>query len=1343
MLTTNHSFCPTIYLCLAISIFISEVFLIGYQADTKKEIYEEFPQLLRITEQSRKVHLISELVRNGYRLEVEEYFDLNSWSQLIHFRWHDEYIQAENGNIKSLTPNKITVLVLNHDIQGRKILIQYDPFKCDQRIIYPEGVPTGSGESSDSQDWRSSVRSDLSQEDDQSINSRQRHEETIKTILSLSPNSPYLTKINLEDTKDQVWVFGITAAWLKAQFPLENSRLELKTKKSNGQSVKVSDVWELNSSIANLNMTYYLNGLSLNSNTKESAKTNAEYELVQLIQIQDHHLADDITIFDYVNIVAVNLGFNGISADDLFKIPLGFNCASNPMLQGQVNYFESLFDPNGFSVASKMLQLEIIATKFKGLRETRFYSTTDIKTVSFASSRHPVNPGKSLVMFHIHEDKYKTIRDYSARISYTIHYKSIYCYVNKLLQSTKYLPNHTLDPIEVFFNNGITLTMSVQILEYLFNSSRGDENEMRFINQKSVNSKKDELTFESRLPQSLEYLLNIIDSAGRSMEKSINIERVYEQTYMESKERYKISRNVKAPLKLSHIIMLVYNPERTHRLAQLRINVIKVRAPMSLTRQAHVFDISSCFKAEGKFMELEVVYPMSENLIDYFGSRGHELIERFYSLSFDWLTLKLETNIEEYNEEQTLQKKRFDLSFNFLRVPKVEAKFTPNNEFEIKLKLIERPSPINLFDQLESSTFLGDQEEELLLVVSAEQCAQYCDYLNCKMFAFDRLIFECKLSFKTIVLNTEDSDTDDSSSGNEISLIRVMHKNSSKLYVKPKKDANDLEEVSLAEIVSYIEHHQSEYNDKSLDSDNEIKYDARTKREVSIDKSPIMAFSYTDRSRGEYAPPVKKLLVPLSIKMSNIPMSLDVGLEYQAVKVANAFKKTISSKRYQIETLSPEGSSKIPKDEQIYVDKLNSVYYTIKKLDFVNIDDCAQFCYNIEDTNTRFGGQQTCNAFSYCSFEKQCDLMIKTDFDYLKSVSIFDIKPEVATIINSLDDLVKESSDCNIKLRNYLSGYQGPISLPENVFGYASTENVEFGLEYEWLRVFKSESGIEGETDPEKCARECLKLSKLGKMCLAFDYCESSEPKPAGTYNSMFGDSCHLFLVLNHDKTDRSKIVKEISKTRYELTRLKSKKDQTVRKSTIHTCQRFLTSHLSEFGHLKHRKLSSLLKDKLESAGDLMERINLDSCALECSIRGSDCQAFEYCLNFDTKDNYVAKKCSLFGGRRKDLTSDELEMSDSSLTEPSKECQLYLRNQIESIYDLMKLDSSEEDRKRGGAMSVITEHKGLIIIFSIFYITATIFIIIYVKSKAVRELAFRERFSNSILYFREKFSRRN
>lgn len=1344
MFSLHQGFHYMVHLCLAISIIIAGFCFVRYQADTNNEIDEEFPQLLRVTERSKNIHLVSELVRNGHRLQVEEYLDLSSWNQLIQFKWHDEHIQAENGNMRSLTPNRITALIINQDKLGRKILIQYEPFKCDQRILYPEGVPNESGKSTDDPNWRSLMEFSLSQRaDDMSVSSKQRHLKTIETILSTSSNSPYFTKINLEDTKIQAWVFGISAAWLKAQFPFKGSRLNLKTRKSNGRDVKVSDIWQLDSDRANLNITYYLNGLSLNNSIKRDLRSNADYELVQMIEIQEFHLANDITIFDYINIVVVNLDFNRKSVANLFEFPLGFNCASNPMLQEQVNYFENLFDTNGFAAASKMLQLELIATKFKGIQDSRFYSSADIKTVSFATSQHPINPSKSLVMFHIHEDKYKSIRDYNTRISYTIHFKSIYCYINKLHQSSESRPNHTSDPIEVYFSNGITFTMSVQILAYLFNSTRDDENEMRFLNQISIAANKDELTFESRVPQSLEYLLNIIDSAGRSMEKSINIVRVYEQSYVDSKEMYKIRR--KGPLKLSRILLLVFNQQRTQRLAKLQINVIKIQTPMSLTRRAHHFDISSCFKSEEKSMELAVVYPMSENLINYFGSRGHELIEEFYSLPFSWLTAKLKTNAQEYNEEQALQKKRFDLSLNFLRVSKVVVKFTPNGELELKMKIIDRPSSINLFDDLESSTFLGDPEEEVLLVESAEQCAQFCDYLNCKMFTFDRLIFECKLSFRTLDLSKKKGENDSSSEIETRDSIKIVHKSSSKLYVKPEKDIHELEEVSLAEIVSYVEHHESENVEKLLDSDYEMSYETpetRIKREISIDKSPIMAFRYTDRSGGDYSPPVRRLLVPIDIHMSNIPISLDVGQEFQKVKVANAFKTTIQSKRYQTKSLLPSMNSKTPPDEQTYVDRLNSAYYTIKRLNFIHIDNCALLCYNIEDSNINSGGQQTCNAFSYCSFEKQCDLLIKTNFGYLQSaISIIDINNEEALNINSLDELIKDGSDCNIKVRNYLSGYQGPISLPENVFGYASTENFEFGLEYEWLRVFKSESSKKEEPNPEKCAMECLKLSKLGKMCLGFDYCLSNNPKPAGSNKEMFGESCHLFLVLNYDKTDRSKIVKEISKTRYQLTRLKSKKDRSITNSTVHNCQRFLTSHLSEYNHIKHRKMSLQLKDKLESPGDSMEQINLDTCALECSIRGSGCQAFEYCLNFDIKNNNVIRKCSLFGGIRRDLKFDELAMPNSSLTEPSKECQIYLRNQIESLYELLKLDSSEEnDGNSGDDMSFIAEHIGLITIFSVLYITATILIIVYVKSKKVREFAFRERFSNLLLYLREKFS---
>lgn len=1332
-----------IYLCFPIfvlaSITIAEISTTDDKVFVNRRIIEEFPNLLRIAEQSKKVHLVSELVRNGHRLQIEEFLDLSSWNQLIQFKWHDDHTQAENSNSKSLVANKITVLIINELEGGKKILIQYEPFKCDQKIFYQEGVSTNTGKSSSVSDWRSLMQFSLSQkEDDESIDSKQRHMKTIDTIMSTSPDSPYLTRIPLEDTKNRVWVFGISAVWLKAQFPFEKSQLSLKTRIRDGQLVKLSDIWQLNSKKENLNITYYLDGLSFNDKFKNKQNTNAVYELVQLIEVQDFYLANDVTIFDYINIAAIDFNFDGKSADSLFEVPSGFNCASNPTLQERSNYFENLFD-HDFSSSSKMLELELIATKFKGLQDTRFYSSTDIKTVTFATSKHPMNPSKSLVMFHIHEDKYKTIRDYSTRISYTIHFKSIYCFVNKLHKPSKSSPINTEDPTEVYFNNGITLALSVRILEYLFNSTRADDNEMRFINQISISPNKDELTFESRLPENLEYSVNLINSAGRSMEKSISVERVYEQTYFESKEIYKMRR--KGLLKLSRIILLVYNQERTQKLAQLRINVIKVQAPMSYTRRAQVFDISGCYKPEEQSMELTVKYPISESSINYFSLRGHELVEEFYMLPLNWLTLKLNTNKDVYDEQRTLQKKRLDLSLNFLRVSKVQAKFVSSNELELYLKMIDRPSPLYLFDEFECSTFSGDQEEEILSVGSPEECAQFCDYLNCRMFAFDRMIFECKLSLKIPELNEQSSEI--KSSGRDEAAASIVHKSSSKLFVRPSMDINELGEVSLAEIVSYIQHYNGATNPETLDVDYELSYETsetRTKREVSIDKSPIMSFKYTDKSAGDFAPPVRRLLVPSSIEISNIPISLDVGQEFQRVKVASAFKTTLSSKKYQIEQLSQsKDTSNKRQDEQTYISKLNSAYFTLRKLSSVEIDACAMLCYNIEDWNIRSGGEQTCTAFSYCSFAKQCHLLIKTDFDYLSSsTSVIDIKQESAPEIHSLDDLVKEESDCSIKLRNSLSGYQGPISLPENVFGYASTENINFGLEYEWLRVFKMESSQKEEPEPEKCARECLKLSKSGKLCLAFDYCNSNNPKPAGQSEEVFGNSCHLFLVLNYDKTDRSKIVNEISKTRYQLTRLKSKKDLSIKNSTIHSCQRFLTSHLSEYNQMRHRKLSLQVRDKLESPDIFVEKINLDSCALECSIRGKDCQAFEYCLNYDTKSNSVARKCSLFGTRKRGTSFDEREVPDSSLTEPNKECQVYLRSDKDSLFDLLKFNSLEEDKDDN--MSIIADHKSLIISFSALYITAIVLIIVYVKSRRVREFAYRERFSDLLLYFRERFS---
>lgn len=1304
---------------------------------------EEFPHLLKVAEKSGKIHLISELVRNGRRLQLEEYLDLSSWSQLIQFKWHED-TSAGFMDARSLTTQRISALIMNQERDKRKVMMQYEPYKCFARVLEPLKEVTGAISS-----WRQLLESSLGQKvDDKSVSVRQRHTRTIETILSTATDNPYFAKVPLGDAEDQAWVFGVAGLWLKAQFPLKASQLGHKTRSSpSGAQVQVPDVWSVNSRELNLNVTYHLNGVLLNSKSKSS---NVAKELLYMVELSNFYKSSDkAAMFDYLNVVAVNLDFGGKPAENLFRIPVGYNCPSNPALTRPLYYFENMFYAD--SPSSKLVELELAATKLKGLLDTKLYSSTDIKSISVATTKHPASQTKSLVMFHTHEDKYKTIRDYNNMLSYTIHSRSIYCNIEKLQTSSANNPHHTLDPLEIYFNNGITLTLSVRILGYLFNSTQGDENEMRFLSQNSVSKEKLELVFESRVPQELEYLLAVLDASGRSMKQSITIVRVYEQLYVAPHvdgNLYKMKR--RGPMTLARIILLVYNQERNQKLAELKINLFKVESPLSFTRRAHIFDITNCYKPEEQSMQLTVTYPGSQFLRNEFESKSEELIEEFYSSPLDWWTVeKSNSNREERDLARMSNKKKLDMSLNFLRVPRVELVFNHEGDLELRFKLIDKPSPLHSFEELENSNFLDEEGEERLLVSSADECAQFCEFLHCKVFAYDRSIFECKLSHKRLDVRKQDNENNENN-------LKAVHRNSSKLYVMPTWRPDESWEASLAEIVSYIEH-SADDNDYLDNIDYEESFEtpeSRAKREVSIERAPVMSFRYTDRSGGEYSPPVRRLLIPSQIRMSNIPITLDVSQKFQTISVLSAFKTEASGKGYQNKVLSTP-AQKDPKmkhspmsDEHSYINRLDSAYYTLKELHFAEVEQCELMCYNIEDWDLNSGGEQTCVSFSYCSFAKHCSLLIKTDFDYsVRPVKGLRLEEEQNMAeIKSLDELVWEELDCSIKTRSHLSGYKGPIKLPDNVFGYASTNKEDFGLEYEWLRTYKIESSKQTEDAPEKCALQCLKQSKLGELCLAFDYCTSKNPTPVGQASTVYGESCHLFKVLNFRATDQSKVLKEITNMRYHLTRLKSNKDSSIKNATVHSCNRYLTSHLSEYNHIRHRKLTSSVRDKLKLTGEPLENVNINDCVSACSTRGAYCQAFEFCSSFDSKNMQVDRRCSLFSGGSQTIgaNSDDKEASELSLTEQSNECHIYLRSQMKSLPDLLEFKPANIQRCSTGDMSFIVEHRALIISFSIVYIAIVILTVAYIKSKWLRGIALnsRERCSNFVLYVRETCSRR-
>lgn len=120
---------------LGLSLWILYVLICGVGAESSGgakislEISKEFAHLVERASANNRIHLISEHVRNGQRLQVQEFLDLSSWNQLIQFKWFEG--NAQYTGAKGLKSHKINVLVLNNE--GSKILVQYEPYQCNSR----------------------------------------------------------------------------------------------------------------------------------------------------------------------------------------------------------------------------------------------------------------------------------------------------------------------------------------------------------------------------------------------------------------------------------------------------------------------------------------------------------------------------------------------------------------------------------------------------------------------------------------------------------------------------------------------------------------------------------------------------------------------------------------------------------------------------------------------------------------------------------------------------------------------------------------------------------------------------------------------------------------------------------------------------------------------------------------------------------------------------------------------------------------------------------------------------------------------------------------------------------
>lgn len=1218
---------------------------------------DEFSHLLSEISENKRVHIISEHFRLNKRLQIDEFLDLQTCNQFIQFRWHED--NDDLGPSKKLSYIIINELREN-ETKNQKLIWQYESYECKLNSYNLKN---------DHSNWEKALQSSLA------IKSRsyEAYVETIRTIMSTSDNSPYLALID----DGNKWVFGIAGLWLKAQYPGDK---ESRVAKSSNSNLNPSSSWELKLPRSNLNIRYYFNDLLLNHRKQAAGSRSSLLNMVELRETGNSH------VFDSINIIDVDFKFSDKLASNLFKLPIGFNCPTNPRLDElkEKLYFN---DFNEAQKMSKMINFEVMATRFSGSKTNGFYSESEIKTITMASSKHPLNSDLPLIMFGIVEDRCVYIRDFYHKLRYKMKFDSEHhhCEINKL-HTYDFKQQQAIDLIELNFNNAIMLHLNENILDYLLDHPN-KPSEWSYLNQFETTN---EHVFETEVAEAFDHLLTIYEASQsgvpRVMAKKMNLIRVYRKKSESSKL-----------IHLVRLILIVYDYNRHEKLAELRFNLIESMQPLSFANKAKLFDLTKCYnRSAAEQLELVISYPIEdeEDLIDFSSKRSHELMEAFYKSSLDYRDFQDKRDTLTESEKE---KRRIVMSMNYLRIPRIEFQQADNGELELHLTILDKPAPMNLFEKLTESTFQIDQNtldpvEESLLAKSLEECSYFCQLFKCNMFSYDYLLKECKLSPLTIDDNSMDEldEIDDDEIRDQlISPVSVIKKREATLFYRvgmtdgQKMAAIDFDEVSLTELKSYLEHTMNDLG--KIGNESTL---SRSTRNIKVQELPLFSIKVKASSKNEFAPAQTQFLIPSKVR-PRIPLILDVSNQARQVKLEKSFKTIQTEKRYELSAM--DDFEEIPKelilaDERTFMNNDRSVYFTLRRLHNIELDLCSMLCYNIDQFDTKTNGEQVCQSYSYCQLEKQCVLAIKTDASYTKSIlDVGNIKEGdyVLTITTPEVELLRDSLNCIVTKRNYLSGFEGPLKLPKNVFAKSSTSSDQFFRETEWLDSFKRDSDVLLHDARDECAEKCLSMNKLGRYkCLAIDYCRFKIPAHIlanGVHvKARNGLSCHLFII-ESGKVDGRNDHTNIGKLRNRLTRVVESAEKVNKKDVDEQhCSRYLMSHSNEFSHIKQSKLDENFKQaQLGMASNEPEatmNVNYDTCAFECANQ-EKCLLFEFCSSFNQKTGKYTRSCMMFGVQVK-LEANKNSDTTTSIqpaTVYSSDCHVYLRSrQFKTVWEVIE-----------------------------------------------------------------------
>lgn len=1217
----------------------------------------------------KRLHIVSEIVRNGHQLQIEEHLDLETWNQLIQFRWHQD---VRGLGDEGLSIKKTNFLVLNN--AESKQIIQYSPYICNSTPLDLKN--------NESADWRVELASSSTMDsDDLAISADTRYKQTISSIMFFAPNNPYLTKV--EDTKSDsnVWVFGIAGAWLKAKYPGDRGQPPVQPPQMAHWTMTLVD--------AEVQIDYHFDTELLMGASPSKKPINdsgiAKQDIICTIELKSSHSQSQI---DLINIHDMDLNFSDQLASDLFKLPVGFNCPATAAESDKPLIYPM--------ERNKLLELEIIATKLHGLQDNTLLSQTEIKTMSYATSPHPMDINSKLIMLHDHEDRFKVIHDYYHRIKYTIHYKTRKqpCLVDKLhFFPENYGKNEATDVLTVDFKNGINLILDDNIVNYLL--AREDVEKQKPMNRIKSGEDTEELVFESELPLVYQRILSMTNGDLRYMVPQISLIRVFERSTAQLVGKRKFFK--RGPLHLKRILLMVFDTTREKKFAEIRINLLETNERLSLQKRAKLFDLSRCYDLQHESMQLVATYPVETPVLDYAMSAKFDLVEYFYTQ----VTTGISITDSEVAPKSSGENQHLASSLNFLRIPKINILSSMTGDLELELTILDRLSLKYLLDIIPESTLSDRIVSEKFISQTVDECALMCQHFNCLMFSFASDISECKLSHEQY----NDSDQSDQ---------RVIElKRSSRVFYL--RDLNQDLGASLYELLSYLEHSiGNEIEEASEDVDLDESSN-RNKRDTK--RPPVMSLMFLDKSKGEYALPEMKVLVPSKVKLLHMPIFFEVGDNSLSLRIKSAFETESEGKRYLLTALDNKqdvNNAPDKSDIRSFVDDANGVYYTGKLIKDISLDVCLNLCYDIDEWDSENSSEKLCTSLSYCSYEKECITIVKTDKDYIANID--DISSESNPVIkmDSLDLITRDGHGCLIAHRNRISDYDGPLRIPD-YSRYTINPEFKVDLDYEWLNVFSIQTNTAQSSGINRCSDECYKWNKLGKICTGFDYCETVISEKSIIYKM----DCYLMkLNVEREITQTSKFRTQLSELRNQMTQAtkicpSSSEMKNATSSTKGKCYRYLTSNIREFTHLKQNGVSEFMLQHSKIGTPANENLNLDSCALQCLQDGSKCLAFEFCSSFNQELRRLVRSCKMIGGLRNSapsLPTDEGDKTNGQqLTFYSENCHLYLRKEFKSMDDLYSF--AQTSRPDPG------EHKTLIIIFCIIYGSAVLITVLFVASK--------------------------